>query len=482
MKLTMDSTIRLQNVPKELLKQIKEELTLENPMFMRKKRMGVPTWGEPRLIKLWSERDINGEKQYILSRGYMDRLLELFASGALVWEVNDLRVKVTPVTFCSNIQLRNYQKDLVNAMTRTNQGIGVAPCGSGKTQCALEVIARNEQPTLWITHTRDLLKQSMDRAIEVLGLTGNQVGVIAAEAFKMGTHITFATVQTLSKRDLSGIVDKFGCIVIDEAHRAFKDYAKSRMFDSVISQFPAYYRYGLTASEHRSDGLIETMYHLIGPKIFEVAQKHLNSQGNVMVPKVYFVETGFEYNQPVDEDGEKEMLSVQQLFKAMREDIRRNRLIMDCLNHQKCGDFVLVLGDSLAHLQELSVTVSCLNELPAAFISGETPKQKREKSMDDVRAGRYNYLFATYQLAKEGLDIPCLNTLILLTPKKDKAIIQQSVGRICRIFEGKKTPVVYDFWDSKVKQCNYWARERAKVYRDLGCRVEGGPKLRGGRK
>jgi superfamily II DNA or RNA helicase len=191
------------------------------------------------------------------------------------------------------------------------------------------------------------------------------------------------------------------------------------------------------------------------------------------VPKVYFVETGFEYDQPDDE-----LMNVQQLVKAMREDTRRNRLILDCLNHQRAGDYVLILGDSLAHLQELMDTIDCLDELPAAFISGDTPKQKRDKIMEDFRAGRYTYLFATYALAKEGLDIPRLNTLILLTPKKDKAVVQQAVGRIMRPFEGKKQPVVYDFYDSNIKQCVFWARERAKVYRNLGCQVEGGPKIR----
>jgi len=476
LKLTIDSVIRLQDVPGDVLKQIKAELTLDNPTYKRKRAMGVPVWGEPRIIKLWSERDIDGKKEYVLPRGYWWKLVELIPG--IDKFATDNTVRLYPIGFQSKIQLRDYQKDMVVAMLDIPQGIGVAPCGAGKTEAALELIAQTEQPALWITHTKDLLKQSMDRAISKLQLKGNQIGIIMAEQFSIGTHITFATVQTLAKRDLTGILDKFGCIVVDECHHCFKDYAKSRMFEDVISQFPAYYRYGLTASEHRSDGLIETMYHIIGPKIYEVTQEQLNSQGNVMVPKVYFIETGFQYDQPVDEDGEKEMMNVQQLVRAMRLSDRRNRLILDCLNHQKHSDFVLVLDDSLAHLQELRDTIDCLDELPAAFISGETPKLKRDKIMEDFRAGRYTYLFATYQLAKEGLDIPRLNTLILLTPKKDRAIVQQSVGRIMRPLEGKKQPVVYDFYDSKIKQCVFWARERAKVYGALGCQVEGGPKVR----
>jgi superfamily II DNA or RNA helicase len=88
---------------------------------------------------------------------------------------------------------------------------------------------------------------------------------------------------------------------------------------------------------------------------------------------------------------------------------------------------------------------------------------------------------ATYQLAKLGLDIPILNKLVMATPKKDKTSIQQAVGRTMRPEEGKKQPVVYDLWDINVPQLRYWASDRAKVYRALGCDVTGGPKIRGGR-
>jgi superfamily II DNA or RNA helicase len=114
----------------------------------------------------------------------------------------------------------------------------------------------------------------------------------------------------------------------------------------------------------------------------------------------------------------------------------------------------------------------------AAFVCGETPKKEREKIMADMRSGRYQYLFATYALAKLGLDLPRLNKLILVTPHRDKTSIQQAVGRIMRPFEGKITPVVYDVWDKQVPQLVHWARERVKVYRTLGCSIEGGPRVR----
>lgn len=475
MKLTLDSVIRLRDVPEEILKQIKAELTMRNPDFDKKRRMGLNRycWG-PELIKLYSSKMINRSMEYILPRGYFQRLWNV---AGLSWEaIDDRRVKLPEVEFPANPQLRDYQEPAVQLAKDWQQGVMIAPCGSGKTCTGDGIIAQVGQPTLWITHTMDLLKQSMDSAVKFLGLTGNQVGIIQGENMSIGSHITFATVQTLAKRDLSNIKNKFGCIVIDEAHLVFKDAAKARMFESVISQFPAYYRFGLTASECRADGLIDTMFTVIGPKFYEVEQD--DPRLSVMKPKVEFIETEFEYERAVDEDGEKEMLSVQQMYRAMREDQLRNSTIENIFAFKFAeGDCFLCLGDSLEHLREAQFIAQTYDHT-AAFVCGETPKKEREKIMTDMRAGRYQYLFATYALAKLGLDIPRLNKLVLLTPHKDRTSIQQAVGRVMRPFEGKTQPVVYDIWDSKVATCKNWARERVRVYRSLGCAVEGGPKVR----
>ncbi|PNT91272.1 DEAD/DEAH box helicase family protein [Clostridium thermosuccinogenes] len=340
------------------------------------------------------------------------------------------------------------------------------------TETALGIIAEIGQPTLWICHTMDLLKQSMDRAIDRLKLTGNQIGIIQGENMSIGTHMTFATVQTLAKRDLSQIKNYFGCVVVDECHLVFKDAAKARMFESVISQFPAFYRFGLTASEYRSDGLIDTMFHVIGPKIYEIEQN--DPRLKTVVPKVEFVDTEFSYWP--DED---EQLNVQKMLVEMRQDSKREKLLRNILEKDiQAGDYCLVLGDSLEHLETMQQFVVNQLHRSAAFVCGTTNKKQREKIMADMRAGKYQYLFATYQLAKLGLDIPRLNKLVLATPKRDKTSIQQAAGRIMRPAEGKKQPVIYDVYDRNVKQMQYWARDRVRVYRTLGCEVIGGPRVR----
>jgi superfamily II DNA or RNA helicase len=97
-------------------------------------------------------------------------------------------------------------------------------------------------------------------------------------------------------------------------------------------------------------------------------------------------------------------------------------------------------------------------------------KAEREQAIEDMRSGKKRYLFASYRLAKEGLDVPRLDRLYLTTPQKDFAVIVQSVGRIARTFEGKDKPVCYDYVDDIDYLVNAY-KQRCRHYRESGCEV-----------
>ena len=65
----------------------------------------------------------------------------------------------------------------------------------------------------------------------------------------------------------------------------------------------------------------------------------------------------------------------------------------------------------------------------AVMISGKMTSKKgkaeREKAIQDMREGKKKYLFATYSLCKEGLDIPRLDRLFLASVIKDQAVVIQ---------------------------------------------------------
>ena len=88
-----------------------------------------------------------------------------------------------------------------------------------------------------------------------------------------------------------------------------------------------------------------------------------------------------------------------------------------------------------------------------------------------MRTGENKYLFATYTLAKEGMDIPRLERLFLATPQKDEAVIIQALGRIARKYEGKAKPVCIDFVDKDIGIMVGMYKKRQRIYRQKGVEV-----------
>lgn len=333
----------------------------------------------------------------------------------------------------------------------------IMPAGSGKTQTALELIARLGYRALWITNTIDLINQSYNRAKENFENIG--LGKIVSGKIEIGTHITFATVQTLSKMDLNEYSDMFDVVVVDEGHRICGTPASAGMFYKVIDKLVARYKYFLTATPYRNiKGTEKAMFSLLGQPIIEIDKSVVADR--IVQATIHKVTTNFDEipDNCMEFDG---TLKYSTLTTALAENTKRNDLILDLLRQCK-NEFSLVLADRVGQLYYLQKKLGYGN-----VIDGKTKKDIRENAIQEVREGKVKVLFATYGLAKEGLDIPRLSRLILASPHRDKATIIQSVGRIERKFENKVNPIVYDLVEPILYYENMW-KSRKSYYRKNG--------------
>ena len=153
----------------------------------------------------------------------------------------------------------------------------------------------------------------------------------------------------------------------------------------------------------------------------------------------------------------------------------RNKIILDDLVENR-EHFNLILSERVDHLKYLYEQLPLKLREQAAVIDGKMTSKKRkaerEQAIEDMRTGKKRYLFATYSLAKEGLDIPRLDRLYLTTPQKDYAVIVQSVGRIARTFDGKEQPIAYDYVDC-IRSLQKSFKQRCTSYRKCGCEFIG---------
>ncbi|MGO5547967.1 DEAD/DEAH box helicase [Lachnospiraceae bacterium LCP19S3_B12] len=464
MKVTISNEISIQDPSQELLTWVRQNLTLPNPEYNKKLRMGLWTGNTPAQICLYR---VDGNKIYIPCGAGKHIRRFLFRDTVVTQDLADNGLLSYPR---AAIPLYDYQKDAVKDMQSAGCGILQSPCGSGKTQMGIALAARLQRKTLWVTHTQDLLNQSYDRAAQYF--PRDILGTITAGKVQIGSHMTFATVQTLSKLDLIQYKYTWDTIIVDECHRLAGSPTSVTMFYRVMSCLAARYKYGLSATVHRSDGLIQSTFAVVGDVACVVPEAAVAEK--TMQVTVLRRDTGVRISRECqDTDG---TLDYSRLIPYLTEHPDRCHMIVEDLVKNR-NHYNLILSDRLNHLEELMARLPTDLRVQAAMIDGhmtsKTAKAARAQAIEDLRAGRKHFLFASYSLAKEGLDIPRLDRLYLTTPKKDYAVVTQSIGRIARKASGKENAVCYDYVD-QIGFCENQWKKRKTSYRKARCRVQEG--------
>lgn len=460
MKVMIREKICVERTP-QVNKWCYDELVLENPQYHKLERMGKWTGGTPRTIVLY---ETVGD-WILLPFGMLQKFHEAFG------DVAEYKSRIKPFSAShahSNIKLYPYQDHAVQAILKMKNGIVVMPCGAGKTQTALEAIARIGGRTLWLTHTQDLLTQSKNRSLSVLDIPKSDYGTITSGKVDIGKVITFATVQTLSKIDISRYRDVWDVIVVDECQHCCGSPTRVTQFYKVLSSLSARYKIGLTATPKRADGLEKAMFALLGGVIHEVDR---NEIVDTTCPiKIVSCETQYEpdYDEVLDGDG---VINYAKLVDDLTEDEDRYITVFEVIKDIKTS--ALVLANRVKYIEQLNKDFNkyvgksvCLSTLG----SSKQAKEYRKQVLKDLDSGKIDCVFATYQLAKEGLDVPSLRYVVFSTPEKDETTVIQSVGRVGRKADGKEYGTVIDFVDD-FGMYRGWHRKRMGYYKKLDCEV-----------
>ena len=456
MLIEVGSYLKITDPSSKLKDWCDKNLVLTNPDYQKKVRMHLWVGNTPKQLLLYS---MNGN-DLILPFGCLRSILPLLDGN-----VEKLFKPQEKVEFGGRVPLYGYQEEAVTAMLKNHYGILQSPAGSGKTQMGISLACALGVKTLWLTHTKDLLNQSKARAEQYIDPSG--LGTITEGKVNIGRTMTFATIQTMCRVDLNQYRDEWDCIIVDECHRVSGTPTAVTQFSKVLNSLRARHKFGLSATVHRADGLIKATYAMLGTVVWTVPDEAVKSR--VMTVNIIPKGTGVTLNPRfLNSDG---TVNYAKMITYLTEYGERNRLILNDLTENR-EHYNLVLSERVDHLKYLYSLLPPALKRQAAVIDGKMTtkvlKAKREQAIEDMRTGDKRYLFATYSLAKEGLDIPRLDRLYLTTPQKDYAVIVQSVGRVARVFEGKQQPLVYDYVDS-VKSLLKSYKKRCTIYRKSGC-------------
>lgn len=369
-------------------------------------------------------------------------------------ELSD-EIKGSKINFDFNGELRPIQKDIVDSVIKyikINDGGGICVgCGWGKTVMGIYIAKKQKRKTLVIVHKTFLLNQWKTRFEE---FTNAKVGIIQQNKIDIeGKDVVIGMLQSIAKEKYDDdIFRDFGFVIFDEAH-----HAPSKFFSKALPIISCKKTLFLTATPKRSDGLEKVLYWYFGDIIYK-SPPSKNVNVNVHI-----------YNYSINHDKFKEsyMKFTKEVNKAqtitrITKISKRNKFIIELINEilTEEGRKILVLSDRIDHLNKLKELLDKYDVNSNYYIGGMKQSKLDESAKSTV-------ILASYGMASEALDIPTLNTLFMVTPRRS---IEQSVGRILR---AKTTidPIIVDIVD-QLPSFNNQGLFRRKFYKKFKYNVK----------
>ena len=464
MKTLISNRITVINPTNELYAWCVDNLTVTDPKWQTLTRLGK--------TDEISRYHIQKDMKLFVEYGFRDKLVLPFGVLYAIWpmikdheyelDFND-NGEVISKSLQISTPLYDYQEDAVKALFNAKGGILEAAAGSGKTNCGIEVIKRIGRNALWLCHTGDLLRQTVDRIHELY--PDIPVGTITEGKMNFVTNgITVSTIQTLVAIDSDYYKNLFDVVVCDECHHVAGSPKLQKMFSKIIEKIPARYKFGLSATPERGDTMTKSMYAIIGCNaqgfffpVFTIAKEKTNTlrAKHIRVD----LETPWSY-ECLNEDGTFNYMS---LLEVLGNDKQRNEAIVDnVIKALEVHKKQIVLCQRIEHC-ELLHKMLLEKGVKSVLLIGKVTKKKREEILK--RQIEYNVIVGSYALTKEGLDVRELSCLhwAMLTGNKVDTI--QSVGRIERVCEGKPEPEVYDYVDINYPYCVGKYKKRASWLR-----------------
>lgn len=451
------------------LEKLQEDLTLPNPEYTNMKRFGKG--------KFFSKIDSHicylkkSGDNFIVPRYY-------FGEPDNTSETIEGR----PTKYHCTITLRDYQKEFFDQYkNEINESTGLlveAPCGHGKTSMAIYIASRRGRQTMVLVPTYYLAKQW----IKSINQFTDATSVILKSTDKdvpTDRDFTVVVMDLFSVRVMpEELIKNIGHVILDEAHKI-----GAETYLPILNEIPATYRTALTATFRRADGVHRILKYHFGT--------HIQMLNRFPKPIIYAIKTGVEVPAVISRNKPHEKIcefmedndipftktkgavcfTVDKTFRELLESNYKKgvvnktayREIEKCLT--KASEMSYPVVDS--YLNEHSGRRKTAIKLIQECLDSGRKILFLSKRKDTLKAlhkyfGKYNpmliisetnslsaedeeymqnscpLILGVIQLAKEGLDVERLDTLIIHLPMKDT---EQAIGRIARLHPDKKQPI-----------------------------------------
>ena len=337
----------------------------------------------------------------------------------------------------------------------------VAATGTGKTVMAALDYARlcelgKPRPRLlFVAHREQILQQSRDTFRKVLRDPGFGELLTGSSSPLVNDAHVFAMVQTLRKRLPQVSPGAYDVIYIDEAH-----HGAAATWRDVIEHFKPTEIVGLTATPERTDGT--SISELFGGEYTTELRLWEAVDDQLLAPFEYVgIDDGTDLRQLVWHHGDYAIGDLENLYTGDHERVKRiaqaiHQWVEDPAQMRALGFCV-----SVNHAAFMAEQFAKLG-FQADHLSGVDDVSHREAVLAKLQKGDLQAIFSVDVLG-EGVDVPEVDTLLLLRPTQSPVLFTQQLGRGLRTSPAKTSCLVLDFIGQHRAEYRFEERFKAMV-------------------
>ncbi|WP_432205098.1 DEAD/DEAH box helicase [Cetobacterium somerae] len=359
----------------------------------------------------------------------IDEYQEIYDLGRQLQKLQNEKMKKNEEITPNTMQIEAL-KSLNELRQKESKGLLISATGTGKTYLsAFDVKNANPKKVLFLAHRKTILEKSKESYLNIIK---NKTMGIYGEDILIDKDIIFAMVQTLSKDKHLNIFakDYFDYIVVDEVH-----HSGAKSYQKILNYFKPKFLLGMTATPERSDDF--DIYALFNHNIAYEIRLHDALKENLLCPFHYFGVADVVINgKEIDE---------KTTIKDLVLDERVDHIVEKSRYYGYSGERLHGLI-FLSKVEEALALEEKLNErgIKSKALSGKSSDTEREETISALESGEIEYII-TVDIFNEGVDIPCVNQVILLRPTESSIVYIQQLGRGLRKSSNKDYVVILDF-------------------------------------
>ncbi|BCJ65840.1 DUF3427 domain-containing protein [Polymorphospora rubra] len=369
----------------------------------------------------------------------------------------DLTIDVTTL----DVRPYGYQREILEelAAQRTvhdrHRNLVVMATGTGKTVVAALDYRRLRQDNkvdslLFVAHQEQILRQSRSVFRHVLrdGTFGETL--VGGERPERWRHV-FASVQSLHKLPIAP--EHFDMVIVDEFH-----HAEAPTYTRLLETLDPRELLGLTATPERSDGQDVRRWFdgrtAVELRLWEALERQL------LAPFQYF--------------GIHDDIDLSTLRWRRGQGYDRSQLDNLYTGHHARARLVLTAVRDAVDVGRMRAVGFCVSighaefmadwfdraGIPARAVTSRTDAAGRRAAIDLLDRGELRAIF-TVDLFNEGVDLPSIDTILLLRPTESATIFLQQLGRGLRLADDKACLTVLDFIGAQHADFRFDLRYRA---------------------